>query len=83
MRYVAIARCPPDKFREVTKRMMSIATGEAPKPVLEAYEKAKYIVQESTIGSCCIFQVVETDDREVTAYCRYLLARASALPPRV
>ena len=67
MRYVVVGRYTPDKFRDVTKRMMSIATGEAPKPVLEAYKNLRYVVQESAIGSCCTFQIVESDNQQAMA----------------
>ena len=67
MRYVVIAKYTPDNFRDVTKRMMSVATGEAPKPVLEAHKKFNYIAQESAIGSCYTFQIVETDDQKAMA----------------
>jgi len=74
-RYVSIARGTPELARAWEERWKAIATGKAPKPVLDAMKKIKIITLEVSVANLLAFWVIEIKDEdllETQKFARYL-----------
>ena len=64
-RYVSIARGTPELARAWEERWKAIATGKAPKAVLDAMKKIKIITGEVSVANGLAFWVMEIKDEDL------------------
>jgi len=73
-RYVSIARGTPELARAWEEKWKTVATGKAPKPVLDAMKKIKIITAEVSVANGLAFWVMEIKDEdwlETNKFARY------------
>jgi len=73
-RYVTILRGTPELARAWEERWKAIATGKAPKAVLDAMKKVKIITVEISVANLLAFWVTEAKDEdwlEIQKFIRY------------
>jgi len=64
-RYMTIYRYTPEQAHLIYKRLMSLADQSAPKPVLEAFAKAKSITAEYATSSNFFVWIYEIEDKDL------------------
>ena len=64
-RYVSIARGTPELAQAWEERWKTIATGKAPKAVLDAMKKIKIITLEISLANLLAFWVIEVKDEDL------------------
>jgi len=64
-RYVSIARGTPELSRAWEEKWKAIATGKAPKAVLDAMKKIKIITLEVSVANGLAFWVTEVKDEDL------------------
>jgi len=73
-RYVSVVRGTPELARAWEERWKTVATGKAPKAVLDAMKKVKIITVEVSLPNLLAFWVIEIKDEdwlEVQKFMRY------------
>lgn len=65
LRFVAITRWTPETARALNERWMTVVNGKAPKPVLDAFAKIKYISQEISLSNSIAISVFEIDEKDL------------------
>ena len=63
-RYVTIARGTPELSRAWEEKWKTVATGKAPKAVLDALKKIKIITIEVSVANLLAFWVTEVKDED-------------------
>jgi len=65
LRFVTITRWTPETARALNERWMTVVKGTAPKPVLDAFAKIKYISQEISLSNSIAISVYEIDEKDL------------------
>ncbi len=82
MRCVIIWRWAPERLFDMFKAVSGMKKGEAPKAVVDALKRVKFISFEIAYGQNCLVTVCEGDEVSIATIGRYFgsLATAQILP---
>jgi len=67
IRFVSITRWTPETARALAKRWKTVIDGTAPKPVLDALAKMKFIAQEISLANRVAIMVSEIEEKDLLA----------------
>jgi len=67
VRFVSITRWTPETARALQERWMTVVNGTAPKPVLNAFAKIKFITQEISLANKFALMVYEIEEKDLLA----------------
>jgi len=67
IRFVSITRWTPETARALRERYDTIIKGTAPKAVLDAFAKIKFITQEVSLSNRFVVMVSEVEEKDLLA----------------
>jgi len=65
IRFVSITRWTPQTARALEERWMTVINGTAPKAVLDAFAKIKFITQEISLSNRFAIMVSEIEEKDL------------------
>ena len=65
VRFVSITRWTPQTARALEERWMTVINGTAPKAVLDAFAKIKFITQEISLSNRFAIMVSEIEEKDL------------------
>jgi len=67
IRFVSITRWTPETARALQERWMTVVNGTAPKAVLDAFTKIKFITQQISLANRFAIMVSEVEEKDLLA----------------